>query len=53
MKERCSEQKDMQITSSDSWYYSADRSIKRELQNFDNLGGADISSGAGARPVMT
>lgn len=54
MKERFNEQTDMQITSSDSWHYSADRSIKRGLQNFDNLGGIDIFvSGAGARPVMT
>lgn len=45
-------------TSSDSWYYSADRPIKQELQNFDNLRGTDITSevslsGAGARLVMT
>lgn len=45
-------------TSSDSWQYSADRPIKQELQNFDNLRGTDITSetslsGAGARLMMT
>lgn len=45
-------------TSSDSWQYSADKPIKQELQNFDNLRGTDITSetslsGAGARLMMT